>query len=407
MTDAPVERTPAQVPAEVPTDTPGTPGSPGLPGLAAGFPEQGREDWQRLVAAVLNKGRADSDRLDGPQAEAALRRHLEGGLEVDALYLREADEPRDLGVPGAMPFTRGRRLRDASTPWDVCQLHDDPDVATTRSAVLDDLEHGVTSVWLHVGADGLAAADLPEALADVRLDLAPVVVSSFTDQPGAARALLDHVGGRESVGGNLGLDPFGAAARLGTDPDLAPLADLVRECSRLDGWRAITVDATVLHEAGATDVDALAVAVATAVEYLRHLEAAGIPADEAFGQIDLRLGATADQFLTAAVLRAARRVWARVGEACGVAEDRRGVRTHAVTSLRMFTREDPWVNVLRSTLAAFGASVGGADAVTVLPYDTVLGLPERFSRRLARNTQILLADESNVGRVSDPGGGSW
>ena len=102
-----------------------------------------------------------------------------------------------------------------------------------------------------------------------------------------------------------------------------------------------------------------------------------------------------------------RRVWARVGEACGVAEDQRGVRTHAVTSLRMFTREDPWVNVLRSTLAAFGASVGGADAITVLPYDTVLGLPERLGRRLARNTQILLADESNVGRVTDPGGGSW
>ena len=254
---------------------------------------------------------------------------------------------------------------------------------------------------------GWPPADLAEALADVRLDLAPVVVSSVTDQPAAARALLDLVADRESVGGNLGLDPFGAAARLGTTPELAPLADLVRECLHRDGWRAITVDARVLHEAGATDVDALAVAVATGVEYLRHLEAAGIPAAEAFGQIDLRVGATADQFLTAAALRAVRRVWARVGEACGVVEDQRGVRTHAVTSLRMFTREDPWVNVLRSTLAAFGASVGGADAITVLPYDTVLGLPERLGRRLARNTQILLADESNVGRVTDPGGGSW
>ena len=372
--------------------------------LAAGFPQQGREEWQRLVAAVLNKGRAEDARLDGPQAEEALRRHLEGGIEVDALYLHE---DRALGVPGAMPFTRGRALRDATLPWDVRQLHDDPDAAVTRAAVLDDLEHGVTSVWLHVGDDGVAVADLPEALADVRLDLAPVVVSSVTDQPGAARALLDLVADRESVGGNLGLDPFGAAARLGTTPDLTPLADLVRECAHRDGWRAITVDARVLHEAGATDVDALAVAVATGVEYLRHLEAAGIPASEAFGQIDLRVGATADQFLTAAALRALRRVWARVGEACGVVEDQRGVRTHAVTSLRMFTREDPWVNVLRSTLAAFGASVGGADAITVLPYDTVHGLPERLGRRLARNTQILLADESNVGRVTDPGGGSW
>ena len=387
MTDASVAQTPAETPA-----------------LAAGFPPQGREDWQRLVAAVLNKGRADDARLDGPQAEEALRRHLEGGLDVDALYLRD---DRALGVPGAMPFTRGRALRDATTPWDVRQLHDDPDAAVTRAAVLDDLEHGVTSVWVHLGDGGIAVADLPAVLADVRLDLAPVVVSSVTDQPGAARALLDLVADRESVGGNLGLDPFGAAARLGTTPDLAPLADLVRECAHRDGWRAITVDARVLHEAGATDVDALAVAVATGVEYLRHLEAAGIPATEAFGQIDLRVGATADQFLTAAAVRAVRRVWARVGEACGVVEDQRGVRTHAVTSLRMFTREDPWVNVLRSTLAAFGASVGGADSITVLPYDTVLGLPERLGRRLARNTQILLADESNVGRVTDPGGGSW
>ena len=82
-----------------------------------------------------------------------------------------------------MPFTRGRALRDATTPWDVRQLHDDPEPRRTRAAVLDDLEHGVTSVWVHVGDDGIAAADLPEVLADVRLDLAPVVVSSVTDQP--------------------------------------------------------------------------------------------------------------------------------------------------------------------------------------------------------------------------------
>ena len=105
------------------------PAAPETIALAAGFPPLGREDWQRLVAAVLNKGRADDARLDGPAAEAALRRHLEGGLEVDALYLRE---DRPLGVPGRMPFTRGRAVRDATLPWDVRQLHDDPDPAVTR-----------------------------------------------------------------------------------------------------------------------------------------------------------------------------------------------------------------------------------------------------------------------------------
>ena len=159
-----------------------------------------------------------------------------------------------------------------------------------------------------------------------------------------------------------------------------------------------------LHDAGASEVDALAVAVATGVAYLRHLETEGITAATAFVHTEFRLSATADQFLTAASLRALRRVWARVGEACGVPEELRA-GTHAVTSLRMFSREDPWVNVLRSTLAAFGASVGGAEAITVLPYDTVAGLPERFSRRLARNTQILLCDESNVGRSPTPAAG--
>jgi methylmalonyl-CoA mutase len=372
--------------------------------LAAGFEPRTHEDWQELVAGVLNRRRAEGDRLDGRAAEATLRSVLEGGLTTEPLYLRE---DRPLGVPGAMPYTRGRAVREPGTAWDVRQLHEDPDAARSREAVLEDLEHGVTSVWVHVGPDGVAAEDLAEVLADVDLALAPVVVSSWTGQPVAARALLDVLGDRPSAGGNLGLDPVGAAARTGGDPDLAPLADLVRAAAAHDGWRALTVDARVLHDAGGTEVDALAGAVATGVTYLRHLEGEGLTPAAAFGHVEFRVPATQDQFLTAASLRALRRVWARVGEACGVPEAARAARTHAVTSLRMMTREDPWVNVLRSTLATFGASIGGADAVTVLPHDTVAGLPERFSRRLARNTQLLLADESNVARVTDPGGGSW
>jgi methylmalonyl-CoA mutase len=372
--------------------------------LAEGFEPRTREDWQELVAGVLNRRRPEDDRLDGKAAEAALRTVLEGGLTTDPLYLRE---DRPLGLPGAAPFTRGRVLRDAATAWDVRQLHEDPDVGRSRAAVLDDLEHGVTSVWVHVGPDGVPVGDLGTVLADVRFDLAPVVVSSWTDQAGAARALLDVVGDRGSAGGELGLDPVGAAARTGRTPDLDHLPDLVRSCADRDGWHAITVDARVLHDAGTSVVDAVAAAVATGVEYLRRLEADGIAPDEAFAHIAFRVPVTQDQFLTAASLRALRLVWARVGEACGVPEADRGARIHAVTSLRMMTREDPWVNILRSTLAVFGASIGAADAVTVLPHDTVAGLPGRFSRRLARNTQILLADESNVGRVTDPGGGSW
>ena len=374
--------------------------------LAGGFPAQTHEDWQRLVAGVVNKSRAEDAKLAPADAEASLRTTLAGDLVIDPLYSRPADA-RPLGVPGAMPFTRGRALRDPNQPWDVRQLHDDPDAARTRAAVLDDLEHGATSVWVHIGADGIAPDAVAEALADVRLDLAPVVVSSWDAQPAAAEALLAVLRGAAVASGNLGHDPIGAAARTGATPDLSGLVGAIGGLDGLPEVRAITVDARVYRDAGASAVDEIAYAVATGIAYLRALAEAGIEAPKAFPHIEFRISATADQFLTIAALRALRALWARVGEVCGVPESERGARVHAVTATRMFTREDPWVNVLRSTIATFAACAGGADSITVLPYDTIAGLPEKFSRRLARNTQIVLADEANIGRVTDPAGGSY
>lgn len=374
--------------------------------LAAHFPERTQEQWRDLVAAVVNKGRPEAQHFSSDDAVASMRTHLEGGLEVEPLYTKPPD-PAPLGVPGAMPFTRGRALRDADVPWDVRQVHDDPDVATTRRAVLADLENGATSVWLHVGADGLAPSSVAEALADVQLDLAPVVVSSWDAQAAAADALYAALSASRASSGNLGHDPLGAAARTGSPADLSPLAEAVRRLADHGEVRAITIDSRVHSDAGATVTDEIGFALATGVDYLRHLEAEGVDVAEAFRHIEFRVSASADQFLTAAVLRALRRAWARIGESIGVVEESRGALTHAVTSARMFTRDDAWTNILRSTIATFGASLGGADAITVLPFDTVSGLPTPFSRRIARNTQILLAEESNVARVIDPVGGSW
>ncbi|MFW5468649.1 methylmalonyl-CoA mutase subunit beta [Knoellia sp. CPCC 206435] len=382
------------------------PKRPAAMALAAHFPERTEAQWRELVAGVVNKGRTEGEHLAPEEAVASMRTVLEGGLPVEPLYTRPA-QPPPLGVPGEMPFTRGRALRDADVPWDVRQLHDDPDAAVTRSAVLADLEHGVTSVWLHVGADGLAATDVAQTLADVRLDLAPVVVSSWDDQVAAADALYAVLSGSPASSGNLGHDPLGAAARTGTPADLSPLADAVRRLTGHGGVRAVTVDTRPHADAGATVVDELGFALATGVSYLRHLESDGIEVADAFRHIEFRVSASADQFLTAAALRALRRAWARVGESVGVPADSRGAFTHAVTSGRMFSRDDAWTNILRSTIATFGASLGGADAITVLPFDTVAGLPTTFSRRIARNTQILLAEESNVARVTDPAGGAW
>jgi methylmalonyl-CoA mutase len=136
------------------------------------------------------------------------------------------------------------------------------------------------------------------------------------------------------------------------------------------------------------------------------MHAAGLSGAAAAGQLEFRYAATADQFATIAKLRAARRTWTRVLEQCGIT-GAAGQRQHAVTSWPMLTRRDPWNNILRGTIACFAAGVGGADAVTVTPFDAVIGQPDRLARRVARNTHALLAEESHVARVIDAAGGSW
>ncbi|MEU5420958.1 methylmalonyl-CoA mutase family protein, partial [Streptomyces sp. NPDC020667] len=184
-------------------------------------------------------------------------------------------------------------------------------------------------------------------------------------------------------------------------------ADLAARCLRdRPGLRALTVDALPYHDAGGSAAQELGASLATGVAYLRALTDRGLGVDQACAQLEFRYAATADQFLTIAKLRAARRLWARVAEVSG-ATTGAAQRQHAVTSSVMMTRRDPWVNMLRTTIACLGAGVGGADAVTVLPFDAALGLPDAFARRIARNTSSILLEESHLARVIDPAGGSW
>lgn len=164
------------------------------------------------------------------------------------------------------------------------------------------------------------------------------------------------------------------------------------------------MDALPYHEAGGSAAQELGASLATGVAYLRELTEAGLSVEQAVGQLEFRYAATADQFLTIAKLRAARRLWARVTEVCGAPG---GQTQHAVTSPVMMSRRDPWVNMLRTTVATLAAGVGGAESVTVLPFDHALGLPDAFARRIARNTSTILVEESHLSRVIDPAGGSW
>ena len=213
--------------------------------------------------------------------------------------------------------------------------------------------------------------------------------------------------GKENIRGSLGIDPIGFAALNGTTPDLSVIARAVELAKPFPGVRPIVVDASRYDSMGAGDVAQLAYALATGIEYVRALTDLGLSADEAFDSILFRVSANTNQFVTISRLRALRTLWNRVGEVLGVSPEKRGAVQHAVTSLREITRDDAYVNVLRGTISAFAAAVGQAEFITVLPLDTVIGLPDVLTRRIARNTQVVLAEESNIGRVNDPAGGAW
>ncbi|MFS4091645.1 methylmalonyl-CoA mutase family protein [Streptomyces sp. AF1A] len=370
--------------------------------LAAEFPDATHEQWQRLVEGVLRKSGKE---VSGAAVEDALSTTLEDGLRTRPLYTARDAAP-DPGLPGFAPFVRGSRPEgNTAGGWDVRQRH----TALTENAVLADLENGGTSLWLVLGEGGIPVDGLGRALEGVYLDLAPVVLDAGRDTAEAAEALLrlyqDKGVDPKAARGNLGADPLGYEARTGAALDFAPSAALAARCAeRYPGLRALTVDALPYHEAGGSAAQELGASLATGVAYLRELTEAGLGVEQAAGQLEFRYAATADQFLTIAKLRAARRLWARVAEVC----DAPGAQVqHVVTSPVMMSRRDPWVNMLRTTVATLAAGVGGADSVTVLPFDHALGLPDAFARRIARNTSTILIEESHLARVIDPAGGSW
>ncbi|MEV4016324.1 methylmalonyl-CoA mutase family protein [Nonomuraea angiospora] len=360
--------------------------------LATGFESISRDGWRALAVEVLRKSGIETE-----APEEALSTATYDGVTVAPLYDLD-DLPGDPGLPGEAPYVRGAR----GTPgWDVRQRH----AVADPEAVLADLENGVTSLWLVVGDGAIPVDALDAVLKDVYLDLAPVVLEAGDRVREAAEVLF---GRGSAVRGNLGASAVGG-----------PGLELARRCvDGFPGLGAVTVDATPYHDAGGSDAEELGCSIAQGVAELRALTDGGLSVEQALGQIEFRYAATADQFATIAKLRAARRLWARVAEVCGAAGGpvggpaggsggHGGQRQHAVTSSAMMTARDPWVNMLRTTLACFAAGVGGAEAVTVQPFDACLGLPDAFSRRIARNTQALLLEESGLGRVIDPAGGSW
>jgi methylmalonyl-CoA mutase len=380
--------------------------------------ESDRERWRSGVAGVLAK----SSRRDPAELPAEPERLLDSptyeGFPVRPLYTA-LDGHAEAPLPGQWPFTRGGdALRDVQAGWKVAEVFPLPGqsaVAEGNGAVLGALTDGASALQLRVGATDVA--ELDRLLEGVFLDLVPVILDAGADYTAAAEAVLALIEGfddeqRARLSVDFGGDPLTAAL---TGAPSATVDEVVAAAGKAAGYnggvRAVTVDGPALHNLGASASWELAGAIAAGVGYLRILTEAGVPAAEAVAQVSFRFAADDDQFLTIAKLRAARTLWARVAEVVGV-PDSGAATLHAVTSSPMMSQRDPWTNMLRTTVAAFAAGVGGADTVLVQTFDSAIpgglaGTATSFSRRMARNTQLLLLEESHLGRVLDPSGGSW
>ena len=363
--------------------------------LVSAFPKAEDAAWKALVEKAL-KGAPFS----------VLESKTYDGVVIEPLY-----PPATSGavIPG----------RDPGTPWEITQRIDIADPGTANDQILEDLNNGASGIALvfqgAVGDRGYAlpgdAATLAATLEGVHLEWGvPLELQLGTNAAALANLVADLVETRGLPANHtdirFGFDPLGVlAVRGATDISPEDVATLAKTLSAR-GFKGpfASADGRPVHEAGGTEAQELAFALSSALAYLRAFEATGIPLDEARRMVFFRLSADQNQFLTTAKFRALRKLWSRIEEACGLTPE--GAFVTGETAWRMMTKRHAQANIIRGTIATLAAAVGGANAVKVLPYTSALGLAEGFARRVARNTQTVLLEESNLYRVADPAAGT-
>jgi methylmalonyl-CoA mutase len=368
--------------------------------IAGVFPQPTEDQWLKLVDKALKGGSFDQ-----------LVSKTYDGAAIAPLYPRAKVE-----APRALRRTPGR--------WAILGRVDLADADAANKLALEDLDGGADGLHIvFAGSQGAYGAGLTSdsgetiahLLENIRLDYGiPVLIDASPRAPNAAAAIMRYVDSHHIEPSitriSFGLDPLGLQALHGFAP--APWAQGAKTFAESAGSIAragysagvVVADARVIHAAGGSETQELTFALAAAVAYLRALTDNGLDVETARGLIALRFAADADEFLGVAKFRAARRLWARVEEACGLAP--KPALIFAETAWRTMSRRDPWNNILRGTLATFSAAVGGADTITVLPFTQASGAADGFARRLARDTQLVLQDESHIDVVDDPTSGA-
>ena len=363
------------------------------------FPAANREKWLALAEKSLA----------GASFDDALVSYTDDGIRIDPVSAH-ADNVSFLP------------RRKAEVPWLVVQRVDDPDPSRANRQALEDVSQGATGLSLvFEGAPNAFGYGLPARADTLESALEGVPLNRThlrLDVHPASRAMADWLvaylteqrvdPGKLSL--SFGIDPaaiFAGTGRLSMTIE-ALKASMPQSLAHFFALGVpgvlLEADGRVYHNAGATEAQELGAMIASAAAHLKLFEDARQALVYAAPHIGFTVSVDQDLFLSMAKIRALRKLWAKMLEVCAIPSS--PAMIHAETSWRMTTHADPETNILRSTVACSAAAIGGADSISILPHTIAHGLPEGFARRIARNTQLVLASEGHLDFVADPASGS-
>lgn len=404
---------------------------PEHPELEKNFPQVDYAQWKAEAETFLN----------GAPFEKKLVARTPEGVSIQPLYTSEALKGNEAArsLPGQAPYLRGTQAAGfKKAPWYFCQEISAGTPADYNKALLSDLARGQNAVYVlldkasatsrdadlggsgEVGACGVSVNDTTDMKAlfnGIVLDAVPVQIPCGASPFGLGAIFAAYCESQgydlKTITGAVTGDPFTELATNGALP--ACIEEMLDD---LTGWvkwasvkapmlRTVGVNAAVWHEAGGSATEELAFSMATGAAYLKAMLARGIEINTAAKKIQFNFALGPRFFSEIAKLRAARLIWARIVDAFGGNSEAQKIAMHTRTGLRNKTVYDPYVNMLRTTTEALSGVLGGTDSMHIGPFDEVVRIPGEFSRRIARNTHTLLAEEFNFCETIDPAGGSW
>ncbi|MCM3113718.1 acyl-CoA mutase large subunit family protein [Neobacillus sp. MER 74] len=392
------------------------------------FPTPSFQQWREVVEKSL-KGASIEEKLVTKTYEEIL---------LQPMYRKEDVEnyPHLSSLPGDFPYMRGTNEEGyREVPWDVCQELNYSTPEEFNHAARNDLEKGQTMLHMVINEDkwyepnsnqrkihplGVSLSNLQDfqiAFQDINLEEIPIYIESGSTGYPFFATLMAYLKTQKvdtkKIRGCIGMDPLGKLTLKGTLPySINQAYELMSDLTKWSKLHApklqtIMIGARPYHEAGGNAFQELAFAVATGVEYLRNLVNQHNSIDEVAQRMSFSFSIGSNFFMEMAKFRAARMLWARIVKELGGNETSQKMHIHARTSAWTKTINDPFVNILRGTVEAFAGIMGGVNSLCVSPFDEAIRPADEFSRRIARNTQLILEKEAHLGKVVDPAGGSW